>query len=203
MCQFHLLFYSSRPLANTFASVCVNFALGDWVLGSMLPESHTEPRRDSAPWPTAGSRRAAAGRSVAWMAVACIVFRCDMALLSACIIGGQQSHSARTRKEDNTMRSSHKLTCHSSSSSRLDFCLQLRSCIAGWICARSSNMDCARASSPSVTKREVGMHAALLLRARARRLSPSLAVVPLSLFVCALSRHRVRRLLLLASFAVA
>jgi hypothetical protein len=71
-CQFHLLFYCSRPLANTLASVCTNVALGYWVRSSSAVDDR--------------SRYSAGGRCVMWLAVACIFFRCDMALLSVCVI---------------------------------------------------------------------------------------------------------------------
>ena len=78
-CQFHLLFYSSRPLANTFATLCVNVALAYWVRSSITVGSDSP----------ANACVRNGGRCVAWLAVACIVFRCDMVLLSVCVIGGQ------------------------------------------------------------------------------------------------------------------
>lgn len=78
-CQFHLLFYSSRPLANTFATLCVNVALACWVRSSITVGSDSP----------ANACARNGGRCVAWLAVACIVFRCDMVLLSVCVIGGE------------------------------------------------------------------------------------------------------------------
>jgi len=105
-CQFHLLFYSSRPLANTFAAICINVALAYWIQSS-IPVRTKEHGRVSdnstssdgkptavdvaastvaEPTQTISERDRAAGLCVAWLAVACIIFRCDMVLLSACVI---------------------------------------------------------------------------------------------------------------------
>jgi hypothetical protein len=81
-CQFHLLFYSSRPLANTLASLCVNVAFGFWLRSSGGPVSASSDAHQF----TAGGRERDGGWMVAWLAVACIVFRCDMVLLSGCLI---------------------------------------------------------------------------------------------------------------------
>jgi len=80
-CQFHLLFYSTRPLANTLAALCVNVAFGFW-----LRSSGGTAVAASSPGASPSPRAADGGRMVAALAVACIVFRCDMLLLSACLI---------------------------------------------------------------------------------------------------------------------
>ena len=93
-CQFHLLFYSSRPLANTLATLCTNMALGYWVRSSS--SSVTTSAVSASPSSTrTDARMRDAGRCVAWLAVACIVFRCDMVLLSVCVIGGQRRDAPR------------------------------------------------------------------------------------------------------------
>lgn len=70
--QFHTLFYASRPLPNTFASVCINLA-------------------------AAALLRDQAARMTCWLAFVCILFRCDMLLLAVPMLCAALIATARHR----------------------------------------------------------------------------------------------------------
>ena len=92
ICQFHLLFYASRPLANTFASIFINVALGHWIKAAGIAQAASAAEAQLAgaatfsfPHPFS-SKCPHAGCVVAWLAFTTIVFRCDMIILSICIL---------------------------------------------------------------------------------------------------------------------
>lgn len=95
-CQFHLLFYCSRPLANTFATFTINLALSYFVVSTIRFDQQTSSSSSSnrslsskekyEMYEHEVQRTSAAGWSIVWFAVTCIFFRCDMILLAGCVI---------------------------------------------------------------------------------------------------------------------
>ena len=61
MVQFHLIFYISRPLPNTFALIVCNYAFANWL-------------RNNWPW------------TIFWLACGAIIFRCEIVVLAFSLV---------------------------------------------------------------------------------------------------------------------
>ena len=80
--QFHLTFYASRTLPNTFALALTTFAAADWIDAHAARRKKASPSKASKRDETASvdSRDA---RAVLLLTASCVIFRCDTALLLA------------------------------------------------------------------------------------------------------------------------
>jgi alpha-1,6-mannosyltransferase len=80
--QFHAPFYASRPLPNTFSSIPMNLAFAAYVYG-MLNSADLQGNSVEEDH----KKRTRSLRLMIWiLSFACIVFRCDMVLLSITLI---------------------------------------------------------------------------------------------------------------------